>query len=85
MAEQISVTIKFFSGIDKDLGLSNYDPGKGIILQIKQGAVVKKILKQMGLKKFSGLIIFCDGKRISTGTKIKTGCEISCLKLSGGG
>lgn len=85
MAKEISVRIKFFSGIDKELKLANYDPAAGILMKIPSGKRLKWALKNAGMTSFSGNAFFRSGSRISTWTKLKDGDEVSCLKPSGGG
>lgn len=85
MKNQISVTIKLFSGIDKELNLRNYDQAKGIRIALDSNKRLRSILKEIGLKKLSSYIYFLQGERISRWKMIKDGDEISCLKPSGGG
>jgi len=85
MAKEISVRIKFFSGIDKELKLSDYDPAVGILMKIPSGKRLKWALKHAGMTSFSGNAFFRSGSRIRTWTKLKDGDEVSCLKPSGGG
>ena len=85
MAKEISVRIKFFSGIDKELKLSDYDPAVGILMKIPSGKRLKWALKHAGMTSFSGNAFFRSGSRIFFFFKQKTAYEISCLKPSGGG
>jgi hypothetical protein len=81
----ITVTLKLFSGIDKDLNLKDYDPAKGISVTVRDGTRVKKILKSMGLKNISSHSYFLNGERVSAWTKLKDRDEVSCLRPSAGG
>jgi hypothetical protein len=85
MGKEISIRIKFFSGIDKELKLEQYDPSRGITMKIPAGKRLKWALKNAGMTSFSGYAFFRSGERISTWTKLKDGDEVSCLKPSGGG
>jgi hypothetical protein len=85
MGKEISIRIKFFSGIDKELKLEQYDPSRGITMNIPAGKRLKWALKNAGMTSFSGNAFFRSGERISTWTKLKDGDEVSCLKPSGGG
>ena len=85
MAKDISIRIKFFSGIDKELKLENYNPAEGITLNVPSGKRLKWALKTAGMTSFSSYIYFRSGVRISTWTKLKEGDEITCLKPAGGG
>lgn len=85
MATTITVRIKFFSGIDKDLKFENYNPAEGMSLTIPSGKRLKFALKSAGLTHFSSYAYYRSGERISTWTKLKEGDEISCLRPAGGG
>ncbi|OHD72429.1 MAG: hypothetical protein A2W19_13880 [Spirochaetes bacterium RBG_16_49_21] len=85
MDKKISVRIKFFSGLDKDLKLENYNPAEGIRIVIPKGKRLKLALKAMGLKTFSDCAYFRSGERISPWSKLRDGDEVTCLKPSGGG
>jgi len=81
----IIITIKLYSGIEKELKIENYDSEKGILLNVKPGTTLRSILKQTGLHKYSQYIFFSHGHHISTWKKFYESAEISCLKVSGGG
>ncbi len=81
----IIVTLKLFSGIDKQLSQGTYDPEKGIRLELPRGTRLKKALKIIGLTGLSSNIYYKNGARISTWNKLTDGDEVSCLKASGGG
>ena len=49
--KEISVTIKLYSGIHKELTISDYDLSKGITLKVKKGARLKKVFKANGYGK----------------------------------
>jgi len=83
--DQIFITIKFYSGIDKELKIEGYDMGKGVIYPVKPGIRLWKILKKAGMKKLSRFNYFSNGERISIWKKFYESSEVSCLKISGGG
>lgn len=83
--DQIQVTLKLYSGIHKEINLENYDPEQGLLLHVKPGTSLRKILIMAGFKKPRNYIYFSEGERISTWSRIKYSREISCLKHSGGG
>jgi hypothetical protein len=85
MGKDISIRIKFFSGIDKELKLENYNPSEGITMNIPSGKRLKWPLKTVGMTAFSSYIYFRSGVRISTWAKLKDGDEITCLRPAGGG
>jgi hypothetical protein len=85
LSSPITVTLKLFSGIDKQLTQGTYDPEKGIRLDLPKGTRLKKALKIIGLTDLSMNIYYKNGVRISTWNKLADGDEVSCLKASGGG
>jgi hypothetical protein len=85
MTKNISIRFKFFSGIDKELKLPDYNPGEGIIMSFPTGKRLKFALKTAGIKKATPYTYFRDGHRITTWARLRDGDEITCLKPSGGG
>ncbi len=85
MKKNITVTIKLYSGITRDMDLENYDPSKGLTLTVSKGTRLKKILKELGVSNLSRLAYFRSGERMGLWSRVKDGDEISCLKPSGGG
>lgn len=83
--DQIFITIKFYTGIEKELNIVEYDIGKGIIYTVKSGTRLRKILKLAGLKSLSKYNFFENGYRISVWKKFYESSEVSCLKITGGG
>jgi len=83
--DQILITVKFYSGIEKELNIDGYDMGNGVIYPVKPGTRLRKILKSAGLKKLSRFSYFKDGYRISSWEKFYESSEVSCLRISGGG
>ena len=84
-SKTITVTIKLFSGLNKEIQTEGYDPGKGMSLSIKKGSRLKGVLKGIGLKNLSSNAYFRSGERIGLWTKLRDGDEVSCLRPSGGG
>lgn len=85
MQKNISIRIKFFSDIHKDMQLNDYNPSEGVIMTLHKGKRLKYALKTIGIDKTSPYFYFRDGQRISPWAKLKDGDEISCFKPSGGG
>ena len=81
----IVITIKYYSGIEKELEIEDYDLEKGVLINVRPGITLKSILKDQGLKKHSQYIFFSCGHHISTWKRFYESAEISCLKVSGGG
>jgi hypothetical protein len=85
MAEKIFVTIKLYSGLDREIPLSDYNRAQGIALEIKRGTRLRKILKSIGMKNLSYNAYFLKGVRIGLCEKIFEDSEIACIKPAGGG
>lgn len=83
--ETIVITLKLYSGIEKELKISDYDIDAGILLTVKPGTSLRSILKQTGLKKLSQYLFFSKGHHISVWKKFYEPAEVSCLRVSGGG
>lgn len=83
--ENISISIKLFSGIHKMVTLDNVDTAGGVCLKMERGKRLKHALKKIGLKNRKELVFFRNNIRINNRTKLEDGDVISCLKVSGGG
>jgi len=81
----IDVTLRFFSGIDKDLNIKDYDPSKGLTVTVPKGTRLKKILKELKMPKMSSNAYFKEGERMGLWSKVHDGDDISVLRPSGGG
>lgn len=80
-----TVTIKLFSGINRDIGLTDYDPSRGIAIEVREGTRLKKALKRLGMRKLMHNAYFRNGERAGLWTRLRDGDEISCIKPSAGG
>ncbi|MBN2160383.1 MAG: hypothetical protein JW807_13385 [Spirochaetes bacterium] len=85
MANEIAIRIKFFSGIDRELKLENYNHEQGLAMNVPAGKRLKWALRTAGMPAFSNHAYFRSGERISTRAKLRNGDEVTCLKPSGGG
>ena len=81
----ITVRLKLYSGLDKELDLADYDRAQGLFLSIPSGKRLKWALRLIGMKELSSCSFFRSGERITPGSRLDDGDEISCLKPSGGG
>jgi hypothetical protein len=79
------VTIKLFSGINRDIGLTEYDPSRGIEIDVRDGTRLKKALKRLGMRKLMHNAYFQNGERAGLWSRLRDGDEISCIKPSAGG
>jgi len=83
--DKIIITVKYYSGIEKEIGIDNYDMGKGVIYSVKPGTRLRKIIKGTGLKRLSRFCFFSGGERVSIWKRVYESSEVSCLRISGGG
>ncbi len=82
---EINITLKLYSGIEKELKIHDYDQNGGIIFTVKPGTSLRQILKQAGFKKLSRYVFFNGGHHVSAWKRFYKHAEVSCLKVSGGG
>ncbi|MCP4133010.1 MAG: hypothetical protein GY754_18785 [bacterium] len=85
MGNTINITIKLFSGIEKELGIDEYDASDGLSRTVSEGARLGGVFKKLGLRKLSDYAFFRAGERLNRWTRLKDGDEVSCLRPSGGG
>lgn len=83
--EDIIITLKLYSGLEKELKIPDYNANSGVIIRVNKGTKLKNIIADSGLQKLSGYAFFSGGERINLRTKFMESAEISCLKISGGG
>jgi len=83
--ERISVKIKLFSGLDRQVKINNYDPDSGIDLQIEKGARLKKVFKTLGLSKTESTACFINGKKAGLNDNLKNGDVVFFMKPVSGG
>ncbi|HOP62395.1 MAG TPA: hypothetical protein PK358_05435 [Spirochaetota bacterium] len=81
----IIITLKLYSGLEKELEIGDYDVNSGIIIESRRGISLKRFLAEAGLKILIPYAFFSGGERISLRTKFKDSAEVSCLRISGGG
>jgi len=86
MAKQtIGITIKLFGGIDRDSGISAYDPDKGLDLAVPEGIRLAKVLKKTGIKVNTDTVYFVNGAKTEPHVKLKDGDAVFCMKPLAGG
>ncbi len=83
--ENITVKIKLFSGLDRQVKINNYDPDSGIDVQIVKGARLKKIFKTIGLSRNESTACFINGKKVDVNEKLKNGDVLFFMKPVSGG
>ena len=85
MAKKITINIKFYSGIDQEIGLTGYNPHHGLDLEVPAHSRLNSALKSLGYKKRSYHAVFCNGERASLRLKVEDGDQISLIIPSAGG
>ncbi len=60
----LTVKIRLFSGLDKDVDVDAYDREEGITLNVPKGTRLKKVVKMIGLSDRYALVYFIHGERI---------------------
>ena len=83
--ESITVKIKLFSGLDRQVKINNYDPDSGIDVQIVKGARLKKIFKTIGLSRNESTACFINGKKVDVNEKLQNGDVLFFMKPVSGG
>ncbi|MBU0733241.1 MAG: hypothetical protein KKG10_03730 [Proteobacteria bacterium] len=84
-SKTIRVTVKLFTGLDKDVGEVGQNPRDGITLNLPKGTRLRKLTKTLDLPDRYSLAYFVNGKQVGLLRKLKDGDEIACLRPSAGG
>jgi len=77
--------VKLFTGLDRDVGLKDYDPQTGIEMQIPKSARIRTVAKRLGLLRGGPVAFFVQGERAGPWRKLRDGDEVACMKPSAGG
>ncbi len=85
MKNIITVKVRLFAGLDKDVDVKAYDRHKGITLNVPDGTRLKKVVKMIGLSDRYSLVYFIHGERVGLWKKLEDGDEIACLRPTAGG
>ena len=83
--ESITVKIKLFSGLDRQVKINNYDPDSGIDVQIVKGARLKKIFETIGFSRNESTACFINGKKVDVNEKLQNGDVLFFMKPVSGG
>jgi hypothetical protein len=79
---QIRIRIKLLAGLDK---IADYDPQKGLDLDVKEGTRLKKALKLVALPHDQPISYIVNGEKADSNLKLKNGDEIFCFLPFAGG
>lgn len=83
--QTINVRIKLFAGLDEQIGFEDYDLDRGIVLTVRKGARVKKVVKILRLPDPNSLAFFIDGQQVGLRRRLEDGDTLACLKPVVGG
>ena len=64
MKKVVTVKVRLFSGLDKDVNFDGYDRYEGITLNVPEGTRLKKVVKMIGLANRYSLVYFIRGERV---------------------
>jgi hypothetical protein len=81
----ITVKIKLYGGLDRLAKIDPYDPDKGIELQIKPGARLKKVFEKIGLARRESVVCFVNGKKADLGEKLENNDVVFFMRPASGG
>jgi sulfur carrier protein ThiS len=62
-----------------------YPPGKGLDLELSEGALVRDLLARMGITDSDGGIVTCGGRVMSHDDELEGGASVQVLQLAHGG
>ena len=85
MKNNITISIKLYAGLDRDLDIDDYNRHEGITLKVPKGTRLKKAMKLIGLSDRYAVAYFINGERIGLRRKLEDRDEIVCLKPAAGG
>jgi hypothetical protein len=81
----ITITVKFFGGLDAHAGIENYNPDTGIDLEVPDSIRVGKVIKKLGLGKTNSISLFINGNRTGTRERLSHGDMVFCMRPMAGG
>ncbi len=84
-SKTIRVTVKLFTGLDKDVRGVGQNPRDGMTLNLPEGTRLRKLTKTLDLPDRYSLAYFVNGKQVGLLRKLKDGDEVVCLRPSAGG
>lgn len=85
LGRNMQINLKLYSGLDVELGIRDYDPYNGLILEIPPKSNIKRMMKVAGFKLKSHYRFFCNGEQVGAGHKLKEGDQITVIIPTAGG
>ncbi len=84
-SRDITITIKLYSGLHRQLNRGGYNPDSGLTMTVKENTRLKKLLSSLGLKNLSTHAYFINGERATLRSRLKPNDEVMCMRPSAGG
>lgn len=84
-SRDITITIKLYSGLHRQLKHGDYNPDSGLTMTVKENTRLKKVLSSLGLKNLSAHAYFINGERATLHSRVKSHDEVMCMRPSAGG
>jgi molybdopterin converting factor small subunit len=81
----ITVKVRLFAGLDRDLNVDDYDRHEGITLNVPERTRLKQVVKMIGLSDRYSLVYFIHGEQVGLRKRLEDGDEIACLRPAAGG
>jgi len=81
----IRVTVRLFTGLDKDIREVGQNPRDGIPLNLRKGTRLRSLAKSLGLPDRHSLAYFVNGKQVGLLRELQDGDEVACMRPSAGG
>jgi sulfur carrier protein ThiS len=80
---EVKVTVKLFSGLEKDL--QNYDPAKGMMFEIRDGVTMKELIDSMHLPPHGARFASIGGEVKQGDYKLRDGDLVKIFNVIAGG
>ena len=81
----IQINVKLFSGLDTSAAVTDYDPERGIALDLRDGTRIKKVFKILRLHPRESLVVFVNGHKAAIKDRLNNGDVLFCMKPVSGG
>jgi len=69
----ITIKVKLYSGLDRLIKMSAYDPETGYDLNISANSKLKQVAKKLGLKNRGPIVYFINGRKAKLKERLKNG------------
>ncbi|MEW6440043.1 MAG: MoaD/ThiS family protein [bacterium] len=81
----IRVTVRLSGGLDREVKVEDYEFSRGIPLVLREGARVKAVVKKLGLRNVSRILVVVNGQKVGLDHRLAEADEVLCLRPSVGG